>query len=123
MALIQCPECGKDISDKSEKCIHCGYPIASTAEHPSPSGTVVIFGYTGWFLVYPKMQIYFNGEYIGDLSHKAKTKEIPIDKPTTVEIKCSFRSTSVRVFPGRHNEIYTEFDRATGQILAELKSY
>ncbi len=27
MALINCPECGKEISDKSEKCIHCGYPI------------------------------------------------------------------------------------------------
>ncbi len=27
MALIQCPECKKEISDKSEKCIHCGYPI------------------------------------------------------------------------------------------------
>ena len=27
MALINCPECGKEISDKAEKCIHCGYPI------------------------------------------------------------------------------------------------
>lgn len=27
MALIRCPECHKEISDKSEKCIHCGFPI------------------------------------------------------------------------------------------------
>lgn len=27
MALIKCPECGKEISDKAEKCPHCGYPI------------------------------------------------------------------------------------------------
>lgn len=27
MALIKCPECGKDISDQSAACIHCGYPI------------------------------------------------------------------------------------------------
>lgn len=27
MALIKCPECGKEISDKAEACIHCGYPI------------------------------------------------------------------------------------------------
>ncbi len=27
--LIKCPECGKEISDKSDKCIHCGYPIFS----------------------------------------------------------------------------------------------
>ena len=27
MALINCPECGKEISDQSQMCIHCGYPI------------------------------------------------------------------------------------------------
>lgn len=29
MALINCPECGKEISDKAAMCIHCGCPIAS----------------------------------------------------------------------------------------------
>lgn len=24
MAMIQCPECGQEISDKAKKCIHCG---------------------------------------------------------------------------------------------------
>ena len=27
MALIKCSECGKQISDKAKKCIHCGSPI------------------------------------------------------------------------------------------------
>lgn len=27
MALIKCPECNKEISDKSEICIGCGFPI------------------------------------------------------------------------------------------------
>lgn len=27
MALIKCPECGKEISDKCEICIGCGFPI------------------------------------------------------------------------------------------------
>ena len=27
MALIKCPECEKEISDKAQSCIHCGYPI------------------------------------------------------------------------------------------------
>lgn len=27
MALIECPECGKMISDKAESCPNCGYPI------------------------------------------------------------------------------------------------
>ncbi|MDO4976827.1 MAG: zinc ribbon domain-containing protein [Eubacteriales bacterium] len=33
MALINCPECGKEISDKSKQCIHCGYPIAELANN------------------------------------------------------------------------------------------
>ena len=27
MALIKCPECGKEISNKTKQCIHCGYPL------------------------------------------------------------------------------------------------
>lgn len=27
MALINCPECGKEISDKSSVCVGCGFPI------------------------------------------------------------------------------------------------
>ena len=27
MALIKCPECGKEISDAAESCPNCGYPI------------------------------------------------------------------------------------------------
>lgn len=29
MAIINCPECGKEISDKAKSCPHCGYPIES----------------------------------------------------------------------------------------------
>ncbi len=28
MALIRCPECGREISSSTEKCIHCGCPIS-----------------------------------------------------------------------------------------------
>lgn len=27
MAMITCPECGKQISDKADKCPNCGYPL------------------------------------------------------------------------------------------------
>ena len=32
MALIKCPECGKEVSDKSAICIGCGYPIRENIE-------------------------------------------------------------------------------------------
>lgn len=33
MALIKCPECGKEISDKSKCCIGCGYPLEISEEN------------------------------------------------------------------------------------------
>lgn len=34
MALIHCPECGKEISDKAEKCPNCGYPLPPQKTQP-----------------------------------------------------------------------------------------
>ena len=33
MALIKCPECGRDVSDKADDCIHCGFPLKEQAGH------------------------------------------------------------------------------------------
>ncbi len=33
MALIKCPECGRDVSDKADDCIHCGFPLTQTIGH------------------------------------------------------------------------------------------
>lgn len=32
MALIKCPECGKEISDKAGACPHCGCPIGNATQ-------------------------------------------------------------------------------------------
>lgn len=32
MALINCPECGKEISDTCESCIHCGYKLSNDSD-------------------------------------------------------------------------------------------
>lgn len=39
MALIKCPECEREISDKAEKCIHCGYPLKPQQQIPKPQIT------------------------------------------------------------------------------------
>ncbi len=36
MAIINCPECGKEISDKAKICINCGYPINSDLDNIQP---------------------------------------------------------------------------------------
>ena len=34
MALIKCPECGKEISDQAPACIHCGFPLDKMKKKP-----------------------------------------------------------------------------------------
>lgn len=34
MALINCPECQKEISDKVKTCPHCGFPIIDEIVEP-----------------------------------------------------------------------------------------
>lgn len=37
MALIKCPECSREISDKAAACPHCGFPISKSSElEPQP---------------------------------------------------------------------------------------
>ncbi|MDE6384939.1 MAG: zinc ribbon domain-containing protein [Eubacterium sp.] len=40
MALIKCIECGKEISDRAERCIHCGCPITHSMENSNPSDSL-----------------------------------------------------------------------------------
>ena len=40
MALIKCPECGRDISDKAGRCPHCGYPIDSIKDEIKQSDQI-----------------------------------------------------------------------------------
>ena len=35
MAMIKCPECGKEFSDKAAACPNCGCPISEVKKNPS----------------------------------------------------------------------------------------
>lgn len=37
MAIISCPECGKQVSDRAVSCPECGYPINSMSAAPAPA--------------------------------------------------------------------------------------
>ncbi len=42
MAIIKCPECDKEISDQSRKCIHCGYPLKRKKSNGNSSKITII---------------------------------------------------------------------------------
>ena len=45
MALINCPECGKEVSDRAPACPNCGFPISgeSTASQPNKTAEIEKF--------------------------------------------------------------------------------
>lgn len=45
MALIQCSECGNQISDKANVCPHCGCPINSSQQNSTPTNGVKILDF------------------------------------------------------------------------------
>lgn len=42
MALIKCPECGKEISDTTSKCIHCGYEFSKEKVDTSDKEVIIL---------------------------------------------------------------------------------
>ena len=44
MSLIKCSECGKEISDKANACVHCGCPVPKTDAEQKPLDFGEIFG-------------------------------------------------------------------------------
>ena len=41
MALIKCPECGKEISDKAPACIHCDFLLSLVEKQNEPNVTTL----------------------------------------------------------------------------------
>lgn len=54
MALVKCPECGKEVSDKAPQCIHCGFPMKKTNEICEINGTT--FNLSNWLAIVQEKQ-------------------------------------------------------------------
>ena len=53
MALINCPECGKEVSDQAPACIHCGYPLqAAGGRTPVKGETRKSVNPTKWMIIF-----------------------------------------------------------------------
>lgn len=44
MALVNCPECGKEVSDKASMCPNCGCPVCAVSKTIEPFDTIVCYG-------------------------------------------------------------------------------
>lgn len=60
MALIICPECGQTISDKAEKCPHCGLPAEYFVKATMPKNQPETVDYKGL----SNVLISFDSDYV-----------------------------------------------------------
>jgi hypothetical protein len=112
VALIACPECGKEISDKAPTCPNCGVPI-------SRESTVVVYGCTQQFAINPQVHVFWNGAPVGSVM-KGDRISFDIVADGEVSLKSSMRSASVRVQAGRVTKIKISWNRFTGKMVPQI---
>ena len=74
MALIKCPECEREVSDKASVCVHCGYPLSAR------KGELIIKAKRTDDLM--KKHVYFlykNGNLFDEIL-PGETKRYPVDE-------------------------------------------
>lgn len=89
MALIKCPECGKEISDKAASCIHCGCPIEDVATGGGVRIKIpnnIVEGIVGLFSSRRAAVNDANGKLLWEGQHGENAKFF-IDEPTQVTIE------------------------------------
>ena len=91
MALIICPECGKQISNKAKACVHCGNPLSAL------SGNLILCGKPAF-----NKPIYYFYDANGNLFDSVlggEKKYYQIDKPITLILghkRGSFAGSAVK---------------------------
>lgn len=113
MALIKCPECGKEISDKATVCPNCGMPLR---QEDRGTYDVIITREKQKFLVNPKIKVTIDtaNEYILE---KNGSITIPLTTGAhTILFSSGIRKTQTNIDVTENMNINVQFNRATGEI-------
>ena len=128
MALIKCPECTKEVSDKAVACPNCAYPISGSQPIPAVQtieSKVIVYGYTQQFLVNPKVSIFLNNVKVGEVG-KGGAVEIPLNATSVnfyhLAFKCT-RSAEAVVPHGKLTKIKLSWNRITGALDANIVDF
>ena len=126
MAIIQCPECGQQVSDKATSCIHCGFPIQPAvapqiqyAKEPEKS-IAIVYGLQQTFLIGGTMKLYIDGEYVASVK-KGDSVEIPIKRNCTLTAKCGLNPCKGKkeLKVGKTSKIQIVYDRMLGTFMMQ----
>jgi hypothetical protein len=108
MALINCPECGAEISDKAPQCVKCGTPIAA-----APKSVSIRFPVWRGQIVNNKCYVYSNGREIAKCKQgETVTFECLAPMEIQIVVKGWFGKPETTVNPGdKYNVGYRGFGK------------
>jgi hypothetical protein len=92
-------------------CHKCGTSIAGVSS--KNSGKLTIYGYTQFFLVNPKIDIYKDDVCIGKIG-KGEVFEVSIERDCQIKFSCLARTAICLARSGVNQSIKIEWDRLTG---------
>ena len=100
MALISCPECGSEVSDKAPTCPKCGVPLAS-----APKEVLIHFDRVGGQLFNIGVSVASGGQVVAS-GKQGETLRVPCTERMEIEVKVkgSFGKARGVIEPGeRYN--------------------
>ena len=60
MAMINCPECGENISSQASTCPRCGFPVKTTSNHKTYISKKALYIILVAFVMLPMVLMLFN---------------------------------------------------------------
>lgn len=133
MALINCPECGKEVSDKADVCIHCGYPLQDETQSNKEDVPAYLSEVKGLVLSGDKVKAikllrentsYDLAEAIAYVDKLEQGQDFsPITKPKTVnEVKCpKCGSTQIQMVQRKWTPIMGIFTNKVDRVCMNCK--
>ena len=114
MPLIKCSDCGKEISDRSKVCIHCGCPIEGQESR------LIVYGVRQNYLLGAAIKLYRDGQMIAKVPKGGKF-EIDVDKDFELSVKCGINPSSpkIEIRSGKLTKIQIVCDRLLGTFRLE----
>lgn len=114
MALICCPECGRDISDRAKQCIHCGFPLEQV-------NTICVINGVSWDMAHVKELIdaLDRNDALG-LSRLCDDlkEELEVEAITALYLICEIRDTGV--IPKTYSDEYARELVRKKEALSEI---
>lgn len=115
MALIKCPECGKEVSDKAVACPNCGCPLSEvvtrggTVKIKLPNTQSISGGFVG--MLSSKSAKIFSGVKTLWTGKHGETASFTINEPTKIRIDLGGWANSVEgtVEPRHKYELVQDF--------------